>query len=406
MKTIIFGITGGIAAFKTQEVIKLLKKNGISIEVIMTDAAKALTNKEEIENIIEKKVYANLFDNVNTQKILEERKVEHITLADRASCIVIAPATANVMAKLAQGLADDYLTTVVLAATCPVLIFPSMNVHMWQHPATQENVRVLRQRGYIVVDPDSGPLACGYEGKGKLPHPDTIATEIRRLVEKRNSLQGKTILVTAGGTKEPIDDVRFIGNHASGKMGAALADAVTLRGANVVYVYGENSVMPQYPVRSESFSTADDLESILKKEVLHANVVFHSAAVSDFSVEKYTGKLTSSSEVILHLSPRKKILSEIKQWNSNILLIGFKAEVGISETELIKKTKIRMQESNADFMIANEVGKKDRGFAVDTNEVCVVKKTGEIAKIPLATKREIAEKIIDFVFGLDNSQSL
>lgn len=398
MKTVVFGITGGIAAFKMQDVLKLLKTHGISIEVVMTDAAKALTNKEELEKITGKKVYSNLFTGLDVKKILHERKVEHISLADCASCIVIAPATANVIAKLAHGMADDYLTTVVLAASCPVLIFPSMNVHMWNNPVTQENVKLLRQRGHIVIDPDSGPLACGYEGKGKLPHPDLIANEIIRLVEKKNALDGKKILVTAGGTKEPIDDVRFIGNNASGKMGAALADSVTLRGAEVIFIHGEGSVMPQYPVREISFVTADDLEHILAKEVLSADCIFHSAAVSDFTVIRQSGKISSDSEVMLRLSPRKKLLSEIKQWNKNILLVGFKAEAGIPQEELIEKAKKRMSESDADFMVANEVGKADRGFAADTNEVVLITKNGKVTKIPLATKKDIAEKIIDGIF--------
>jgi len=400
MKTVVFGITGGIAAYKLEEVLKECINQHIAVEVIMTDAAKALTTPESIEKIIGKKVYGSLFDKaINREKILKERSVEHISLAGLADCLVIAPATANVIAKLAHGIADDYLTTVVLAATCPTIIFPSMNVHMWEHPLTQENIKKLRSVGYLVFEPDSGMLACGYEGRGKLPKPEHIVLEINKLLQKTDQLAGKKIIITAGATKEPIDDIRFITNHASGKMGASLADALYLAGAEVVYVHAENAAMPRYQMRAVPFVGADDLEQVLRIEVPKADALFHTAAISDFSIEKKSGKISSAHPVSLLLIPRKKILSQIKQWNPDIFLVGFKAEAGISEKELIAQAQKRMEESGADVMIANEVGKKDRGFAADMNEVILVWKNGRMKMIPLASKREIAEKIVALLFG-------
>ena len=400
MKTVILGITGGIAAFKLEEVIQSLLTKNISIEIIMTQAAKSLVEEKKIEKLIDKKIYSNLFETpIDRENILKKRSVEHIALADMADLLVIAPATANVIAKLANGIADDYLTTVTLAVSCPVLIFPSMNVHMWEHSIVQKNIQKLQQAGYLIVDPDTGLLACGYEGKGKLPQPQAIVMEIEQLLAKKRSLEGKKIIVTAGATQEPIDSVRFITNHASGKMGAALADALFLRGADVLFVHSLQSVQPRYAVKKVSFVSTENLEIILKNEVPKADAIFHSAAVSDFSVSKHSGKISSDSSITLHLTPRKKILSEIKKWNQKIFLIGFKAEAGISEKELIDREKNRMQQANADYMIANLVGLPDRGFAADTNEVLIMYKNEKVVKVPLASKREVAEKIVDIVFN-------
>ncbi len=398
MKTVVFGITGGIAAFKLEEVISSLLHKDFSVEVIMTEAAKALTDEKTLEKIIGKKVHSNLFSSpIDREDILKKRSVEHIDLADKADLLVIAPATANIIAKLASGIADDYLTTVVLAASCPVVIFPSMNVHMWNHPITQQNIQKLKTAGYLIIDPDTGLLACGYEGKGKLPKPEAIVMEIEHLLSKKNILQGQKVLVTAGATREAIDDVRFITSPATGKMGAALADQLYLLGADVTFVHAENAVEPRYLVQKRSFISADDLSEILEKEVPHTDIIFHTAAVSDFSVSKISGKISSDEETTIHLIPRKKILSQIKQWNPKSLLIGFKAEAGISEKELIARAKKRMLESGADFMIANEVGKEDRGFASDTNEVFIILKNGETIKISLTSKREVAKKIVEAV---------
>jgi phosphopantothenoylcysteine decarboxylase/phosphopantothenate--cysteine ligase len=399
MKTVVIGITGGIAAFKIEEVIRALLKQDVFIEVIMTKAATSLTDTKKIEKLIGKKIYHNLFaSQINLAAILKNRSVEHIDLADRADLLVIAPATANTIAKLANGIADDYLTTVALAASCPVIIFPSMNVHMWGHPITQKNIQTVRDAGYLIVDPETGLLACGYEGKGKLPKPEAIIMEIQHVLFKGDLLNGKKIIVTAGATQEQIDDIRFITNHASGKMGAAIADQLFLRSADVIFVHAVNAAMPRYAVKKIPFTSADELEKILEKEVPKVAAMFHTAAVSDFTVAKQSGKISSDKTISLKLNPRKKILSEIKKWNPYIRLIGFKAEANIGEKELVYRAEKRMREAQADYMVANFVGLPDRGFGTESNEVIIVDKSGLAIKIPLQSKREVAEKIINYVF--------
>jgi phosphopantothenoylcysteine decarboxylase/phosphopantothenate--cysteine ligase len=395
-KTIILGISGGIAACKAPQLISLLKKNHFNVQVITTSGAEKMIDNKELETLSQNPVYTNLFaKDINTEKILKERTIEHIALANTASLVVVAPATANVIAKIANGIADDYLTTVILAATCPVVICPSMNVYMWNNPVTQENIKKLHKRGFIVIHPDSGMLACGYEGEGKLAKIEKIVQEVYQLVKKGNSLKGKKYIVTAGGTAEPIDNVRYIANHASGKMGAAIADSLFLRGAEVLFICSEKSKHPRFIKNIKTFITADDLESILEKEIPQYDAIFHTAAVSDFIVENKTqGKISSNNEIILTLKPRKKIINFIKQWNPEILLFGFKASWNVSDERLIEIAKDKMEESHADAIIANDVGRENQGFGVDNNAIIVVSKEN-IRHFPLASKQEIAENIID-----------
>ena len=378
------------------EIITKLQQKNINVVVIMTSGASEMISPEKIKKENKIEVFANLFDKpINTKKILQERKVEHIQIAGNAQAIVIAPATANIIAKLANGIADDYLTTTVLAATCPIIVCPSMNVHMWHHPATQENIKKLKTLGYIIINPDSGMLACGYEGQGRLANLDVIINEITSIVSKSTKLKGKKIVVTSGGTKEYIDDVRFISNKSSGKMGVALAEECFLQGADVTIIRAKNSVEPKYNIKQLIFETADELEEILQKEVKNTDIVFHAAAVADFSVEKFNGKISSDKEMILKLIPKEKILSKIMLWNKNVKVIAFKAETGTIQNLLIK-SKQRLKQTNIFAIVANVVGEKT-GFLVDTNEVYILKNTGEEIHIPLNTKQQIAQKIIENV---------
>lgn len=396
-KAVLLGISGGIAAYKAVDLIKILQFNDINVDVILTSGGGEIISKNELISKTGIKPYVNLFEKkVNREEILKSRKVEHIDLARKSDLIVIAPATANLIAKLAQGIADDYLTTTVLAATCPIIICPSMNVHMWENPATQKNVEILRARGFHVINPDSGMLACGYEGMGRLADINFIADEIFNLLNKKDLLKGKKIIVTSGGTTEPIDDVRFIANRSSGKMGAAIAEQAFLNGANVIIVRSKNSVKPRFNIKEKIFETAEELDKILKEEVINANVVIHSAAVSDFKPENvFKGKISSDLKINLKLIPQKKILSEIKQINPKIILVGFKALSGVLEKELIENAKQTLKKSNADFVVANDVSKKDRGFEVDDNEVWIIDKKEKVLYIPLISKTIVAQKIIE-----------
>ena len=397
-QTIVFGISGGIAAFKMLDLISSVKTKGFNCIVIMTQAAASMVPPKKFEKASGNKVLTGLFDSTfDYRKVIQRRTVEHIEIAKAAKLIVIAPATANVIAKLAHGADDDYLTTTVLAATCPVLIFPSMNTNMWTHPATQENIAALRAHGSHVVAPDSGPLACGDTGQGRLPAISAIESEILRFLKRTTRLKNKRILVTAGGTTEPIDDVRVLTNRASGKMGGALADAALIRGAEVLLIRSSSSVTPRYAIDQRIYQTADDLEKILTKEIQTADILIHTAAVSDFTVKKIKGKLSSKSAHSLALKPNKKIIDTLKDKNPNLFLVAFKAEAGCTDSELVHTAKQKLAESRADMVIANHIDRPDQGFGYDTNEVCIITKDNSVTRIPLAPKRIIAEKILDAI---------
>lgn len=397
-KTILVGVTGGIAAFKTLELIVLLKKEGLNSIIIMTHSATRMISPEEFERASANKVYIELFEKgFNYKRILKTRTVDHVKLADSASLLAIVPATANTIAKLAHGVADDFLTTTALATKAPILIFPSMNVNMWRNPIVQENITTIKKHGLHVIDPSEGPLACGYEGKGRLPDILEIKKEIMKFLTYSQSLQGKKIIVTAGGTREPIDDIRSITNKSSGKMGAALADECFLRGADVLLLRSKYAVEPRYAICQKTFETSADLFGLIKNIIRQYDCIFHTAAVSDFSVQdKKRGKIPGDTAIHLSFIPSPKIIQEIKQWNPNIKLIAFKAEYGLQEQELLKKARIKMKSSRVDCMVANDVGKVNQGFESDTNEVFVLLKNKTI-KIPLDTKQRIASSLIDLL---------
>lgn len=400
MPTVVLGISSGIAAFKMVELTQLLKKSGVDTHVVMTPSATRMVPAQDFEQASGHKVWSELYEpNFNYQDVLKTRQVDHIQVADSANLLVISPATANIIAKLANGLADDFLTTMTLAVTCPILIFPSMNVHMWHHPSVQQNLEKLRSYGYIVIDPDSGPLACGYDGKGRLPEPQAIFEVIQQQLQLIQLLKGKKVLITFGGTQEKIDQVRFITNRSSGKMGAAIADACFLAGAEVIGLRAVNAVQPRFTSQTETFETSDDLEKLVQQYVPKVDIFFHLAAVSDFMVEQRSGKISSNQEAILRLQPRRKILDQIKKWNPEVQLIAFKAEVGLTEKELTTKAQKRLQESDADVIVANDVGQDDRGFQSDDNEVLIIKKDGSVKKISLTSKINLAQQLVNYLFA-------
>lgn len=399
--TIVFGITGGIAACKMPDLILSVTKKGFHVVVVMTRGAASIVPPEQFEKASGNKVLTALFDTTfDYRKILQKKSVEHINLAKAADLLVIAPATANAIAKLAHGTADDYLTTVTLAVACPILIFPSMNTTMWMHPVTQKNIAALRSFGYHVFEPDSGLLACGDVGQGRLPALGVIESEILRFLTQTQSLKNKRVIITAGGTTQPIDDVRVLANRASGKMGAAIADAAYMRGGEVLLVRSSSSVKPRYAVPERIFETASDLEKILAKEVQCADILIHTAAVSDFTVEKITGKLSSISAHALTLTPNKKIVDSMKKINPKLFLVAFKAESGYTDTQLIQAAKQKLEKSRADMVVANHIDRPNQGFGTDTNEVTIVTKNKKVTHIALASKRVIAEKILDAITAL------
>jgi len=397
-KTVVVGISSGIAAYKSLELINLLKEEGIEVLVIMTAHASQMVPVDDFAKASGNRVLLDLFaKGFDYKEVLKNRKVDHIELADRADLLVIVPATANCIGKIAHGIADDFLTTTVLATTAPILLFPSMNVNMWNNPIVQENITLLKESGYHIIEPTEGMLACGYEGKGRLEEVAVIKNEILHQLRRTKSLAGKKIIVTAGGTLEKIDEVRYLTNKSSGKMGVALAEECFLRGGEVLLLRANSAVKPRYHMPEETFDTADELFSIIKNEVPNADMIFHAAAVSDFQLcQKIQGKISSKSPLNLALTPRLKIADHIKKLNPKIKLIAFKAEHGLPESELIDEAFEKLQECQADAVVANDISRKDRGFQADTNEVIVVLKDKKQKKFPLNSKRAIAASLVDF----------
>lgn len=397
--TVVLGVTSGIAAYKTLELVKKLRDDNVDVFVIMTEKATQMIDAKEFEKVSGHQILTQLFEeNFDYKEVLKDRKVEHIALADKADVMIIAPATANIIAKLAHGISDDFLTTTALAVTAPIVICPSMNVHMWHNPAVQENVKKLKSLGYIIIDPTAGMLACGYEGVGRLAEINDIQNEILNQLQRTNSMQGKKVLITAGGTKEKIDDVRFITNRSSGRMGAAIADACFERGAEVLLLRAKNSIAPRYHMQEKLFETAEELSSLVKKYAPVYDICFHSAAVSDFSVKnKIQGKLSSDKEAVLQLEPQKKIIEQIKKINSHIKLIAFKAEYESDQNILKQLAYKKLKESHADAVIANDISQKDRGFEAENNEVIIVIANGESKFFSLNSKKIIADNIVDYI---------
>lgn len=355
-QTIILGVSGGIAAVKVPALIQLLKQQKLEVKCVLTRGAKYFINL----------------------KGRDFKNSDHIKLAQSADLILIAPATANLMAKLAHGLADDFLTTVVLAARAPILLCPAMNTVMWQNPAVQNNLQTLINRGYQIIRPVYGKLACGDKGIGRLEDPKIIVKAVVDRLVIKDQLKGKKILITAGPTREPIDAVRFITNSSSGKMGKALALSASQRGAEVKLLLGQRD-----------FVTGQDLLRLVKKYTPEYDVIFHTAAVGDFSPERSRrGKLSSKRSLILRLETQIKILSQIKKFNPKIFVVGFKAGFGLPQRLTIQ--------SGADWTIYNDISRRDIGFGSDNNEVVMVLPDEQI-KIRKALKAVVAGKILDFL---------
>ena len=376
------GISAGIAGYKMVDLITRLKAKKMKISVIMTDNAIKMFGLEIFEKAANTPVFhRQIPQDFDYRSVLKNKKVEHIALADSLDLLVIAPATANFIAKLGNGIADDYLTTLALSVTCQVLIAPSMNTNMWYNSTTQENLRKLIAKGYYLVKPDFGDLACGYQGIGRLKNTDELETAVLELLKKRNSLKGKKILVTAGGTSVSIDAVREITNRASGKMGKSLAEVAFKRGAEVLLLRAENAVVPDLNIKQGTFRTVEDLSKLLVKYCRSYDIIFHSAAVSDFYLDKpQTGKMDSSKTYSLTLVPTEKLIDKIKKWNPKITLVGFKAVVSPKEEELERLGVDMIKTYNADYVVINDVGRNDIGFGSDYNEVYLLPKNGQFYK--------------------------
>lgn len=391
-KTIAIGISGGIAAYKIADLVSRLTKKGFQIEVIMTEAAQELVAPLTFSTLSGHPVHCKMFQ--------EENEVEHIAIGDRADLMVIVPATANIMAKAACGIADDLLSTVILAADSPVLFFPAMNTRMWEHPATQANVATLRDRGFEVFDPDEGFLACGTAGKGRLGSIDSIEETIldaMASLEKGKDLEGKMLLLSAGPTEEPIDPVRCITNRSSGKMGYALAKAAKRRGADVHLVSGPVSLKAPEGVHLYPVGSAQQMKEQIDALYDRADITIMAAAVSDYHVKNVSDQKIKKdgSTLILELEKNPDILASLGERKHGIL-VGFAAE-----TQNLKENALsKLERKNLDMIVANNVTLQGAGFGSDTNIVTIYKKSGA-EELPKMDKLILADMILDHILKLE-----
>ncbi len=387
---ILLGVGGGIAAYKAAELARLLMEQDHAVQAVMTAAAQEFITPMTFAALTGQKTLTDLF--------AIEAAIEHISVAQEHDLLAIAPATADLMAKLALGLAGDFLTTVYLAFTGPVVVAPAMNVNMWQHPATQANVETLRRRGHRIVEPGSGYLACGMTGPGRLAEPEAIATAIFQELRRRTDLEGETVLVTAGPTEEPLDPVRYISNRSSGKMGYALAEAAAARGARVILVSGPVHLNAPRGVEVIQVRTANEMRERVMERLAEAGIVIKAAAVADFHLSKVPDQKVkkTAARVSLELDPTPDILAEIGRKKGDQLLVGFAAET----QNLIQEGRRKLESKNCDMLVANLVGGADVGFESDQNEVVLLLRTGESIPLPRAPKREIADRIFDEVLKL------
>jgi phosphopantothenoylcysteine decarboxylase/phosphopantothenate--cysteine ligase len=394
---VVLGVGGGIAAYKSAEFARALMERGFRVQVVMTAAAREFIAPLTFAALTGNKVITDLFGAQSPEAVMSSA-VEHIAVAQDNQILVIAPATADLLARLAHGLADDFLTTLYLAFTGKVILAPAMNSNMWRHPATAANLETLRKRGHVIVEPDEGLLACGTTGPGRLADPQHIAGIVAAAAATRSDLAGETVLITAGPTQEPLDPVRFITNRSSGKMGYSLAEAAAARGAKVILVSGPVTLAEPASVRVVHVKTAVEMRAAVFENLAESTIVVKAAAVADFhvaNVPKQKVKKTAT-RMSLELDPTPDILAELGQKKGDRLLIGFAAET----ERLIEEGRRKLVSKNCDMVVANLVGVDGTGFESDSNEVTLVLRTGETIPLPRGPKREIADRILDQVLRL------
>jgi phosphopantothenoylcysteine decarboxylase/phosphopantothenate--cysteine ligase len=382
---IILGVGGGIAAYKSAELARLLMQDGHAVQAVMTRAAQEFISPLTFAALTGRKTLTDLF--------AIESAIEHIAVAQENELMAIAPATADLVARLAHGLADDFLTTLYLAFTGPVVLAPSMNSNMWLHAATQANLETLRRRGHRIVEPESGYLACGMTGPGRLADPAAIVEAIERESRRRRDLEGETVLITAGPTQEPLDPVRYISNRSSGKMGYALAEAAAARGARVILISGPVHLAPPRGVEVIPVRTAVEMRQKVLDNLAAAGIVVKAAAVADFHLSKVPEQKVkkTAARLSLELDPTPDILAELGRKKGDRLLIGFAAET----QNLHQEARRKLESKNCDMIVGNLVGGSETGFESDENEVVLALATGDLIALPRAPKREIADRIFD-----------
>ena len=397
---ITLGVTGGVAAYKAAELVRRLQQEGFSVEVVMTRAACEFITPLTFAALTGKKVITGLFAESGGEANLESA-IEHIAVAQRTDLLLVAPATADILAKFSRGISDDFLSTLYLATTAPVVVAPAMNVNMWNHPATQENLERLRGRGVHVVSPDEGYLACGMTGAGRLAGQEAIISAVREVFQIRRDLEGKTVLLTAGPTQEDLDPVRFLTNRSSGKMGYAVAEAAAQRGAKVILISGPTALETPAGVTRIDVRTAAEMLNAVQRHFAEATTAIFAAAVADYRpAEAAAHKIKKTGgEFTLRLAPNPDILATVARKKGDRLIVGFAAETD----RVAENARKKLQEKDADLIVANDVTAAGAGFDVDTNVVTLFARDGRDVALPKLTKREVADRIVDEVVRLSAS---
>ena len=393
-KEIVLGISGSIAAYKAVLLLRELTARGAEVAVVMTAGAEHFVGPLTFRTLSGRPVLSNIFDPQS------DEAVEHVALAERAHAFVVAPATANVLAKAAHGIADDFLTTLLLAARCPVLMAPAMDGGMWEHAAVQANVATLRERGVTVFEPEAGALASGLNGRGRLPEIESIVEEVERVLTPGRDLTGERVLVTAGPTREPIDPVRYLSNRSSGKLGHAVATAALRRGAEVVLISGPTALKPPAGAVFVPVQTAEEMREAALQHLTAASVVIKAAAVADYRVERPSPtKIKSGGKrdgLSLDLVPNPDILKELAQKKGGAFLVGFAAETNDVRAHAAEKLRAK----GVDLLVANDVSQEGIGFEADDNQVVLLDRWGGTLELPRMTKIQVAHAILDRVLAL------
>ena len=395
---IALGVTGGIAAYKAAEIVRLLQDRGIRVQVVMTRAAQEFVRPLTFAALSGEKVITGMFSpsDHGEQTSNIDAAIEHIAVAQAIDALLVAPATADTLAHFAQGIASDFLTTLYLATTAPVVVAPAMNVNMWNHPATQANLEILRKRGVKIVEPGAGYLACGMVGAGRLAENEAIVTAVLEVLGASQDLHGETILITAGPTREKIDPVRYLTNRSSGRMGFALAEAALRRGARVLLVSGPTSITPPGAAEVTRVESAEEMRDAVMKLLPQATIVIKTAAVSDYRAKNAAGqKIKRKGPMTLELESTPDILKELSAKRTSQILVGFAAET----ENVLENARQKLLAKNLDLIVVNDVSREGVGFDSDRNAVTIIARE-EVVDVPETTKWEVAQRVLDQVVRL------
>ena len=397
---IALGVSGGIAAYKAAELVRQLQDRGLRVQVVMTAAAQEFVRPLTFAALSGEKVITDLFGTGAAQPNIDSA-VEHIAVAQAIDALVVAPATADVIAKFAQGIANDFLSTLYLATTAPVVLAPAMNVNMWEHPATRANIETLKQRGVRVVEPDAGYLACGMTGPGRLAANETIVAAVMQALGAAQDLAGETLLITAGPTREPIDPVRYIGNRSSGRMGYALAEAALRRGARVVLVSGPTSLTPPGAAEVVAVETAEEMRQAVLSRLGDVTIVIKAAAVADYKPkQRAEQKIKRRGALALELEPTPDILAEVASKRGSQIVVGFAAET----ENVLENARRKLASKSLDAIVVNDVSRQGIGMDSERNAVTIIT-PAETIDVPESTKWEVAHRVLDAVVRIKQQRS-